>query len=268
MHRISRSFAGETVFAPFAPLHVTLLASPRRTVQAGGTLSLTLVLINCSSETVCDVNLAVPVPFGTSFVERTLFHDAVRIDGTRFFGEGCEIARLEPAARTAFIWKLRVESGEEPIRIVPQIWAGTTRALGTEPIHVSRQTNCLEHEAASSYREFARAARGYFEYIFRRPAPASLRQALFACALACALDGAGGDAGLARQAQALNRLARAARGQDISEEQTGFLMELRGLRDARIAAATLEGLRAFAALDAAARDLAADDGVCDTLPLA
>ncbi len=268
MHRISRSFAGETSFAPFAPLHVTLLASPRRNVETGGTLSLTLVLANRSSQTVRGVAMAVPVPFGTSFVQRTLFHDAVRVDGAAFFGDGCELEQLVPAARTAFIWKLRVEPGEEPIRIVPQIWAGTTRALGTEPIEVSRQMNHPEHEAASSYREFERAARGYFEYIFRRPAPASLRQCLFACALACALDGAGGDADLQRQAQALHRLARAARGQDLSDAQTGFLMELRGLRDARIAAATLEGLRAFAALDAAAADLAADDRVRDAVPLA
>ncbi len=268
MHRISRSFAGETSFAPFAPLHVTLLASPRRNVEAGGTLSLTLVLTNRSSETVRGVSLAVPVPFATAFVERTLFHDAVRVDGAAFFSDGCEIAELMPAARTAFIWKLRVEPGEEPIRIVPQIWAGTTRALGTEPIEISRQTNRPEREAASTYREFERAGRGYFEYIFRRPAPVSLRQCLFACALACALDGSAGDADLARQAQALHRLARAARGQDLSQEHTGFLMELRGLRDARVAAATLEGLRAFAALDAAARDLAADDGARDAVPLA
>ncbi|MGH7737954.1 MAG: hypothetical protein ACREMP_08850 [Candidatus Tyrphobacter sp.] len=247
-------------------MDITLFVSPRERAAAGSTLSVTLVARNASSLTIRDATIAVPVPYGTSYVEDSLFHDAHRGDPAAFFYEGCEIAALEPASRTAFIWRLRVKPAEEPIRIVPQIFAGVTSVVGAEAIEVSRSIE--PRDLAWAYREFEGAARAYFEEIFQRPAPASLQQALFACALACALDAQNRDDGLDVQAQALHRLAKAVRGHGVTGGGPNFLVEMRGLRNARIAAATIEGLRAFAALDVAARNLAANDGIRDAVPFA
>lgn len=247
-------------------MNVTLFASPNRDVVAESTISLTLIASNTSPQSVRGASIGVPVPYGAAYVEGSLFRDAVRISSDEFLGDGYEIAELEPAARTAFMWKLRVEATEEPLRIVPQVFAGVTRVRGAEPLEIPRSSE--PRDLASVYREFEGAARAYFEEIFDQPAPASLQQALFACALACALDAERKDATLELQAQALHRLAKAVRGHHVTGVDPNFLMELQGLRDARIAAATIEGLRAFAALDVAARrfDLAADERVRDTMP--
>lgn len=240
-------------------MHVTLVVSPRKGVVLGSTISLTLVATNLCGQSVRGATIGVPVPYGTQYVRDTLYHDAVRTPGDEFFGEGCEIAELVPGARTAFLWKLRVEDRDEPIRIVPQVFAGVTSVSGTDPVEVTRAAGLSD--LAISYREFENAARAYFEQIFGRPAPASLHQALSACALACALDAQSQDHLLEAQAQTLHRLARAVHGHHVTGVEPNFLLELRGLRDARAAAATIEALRAFAALDAAAGNLATDDRV-------
>lgn len=244
-------------------MDVQLLVAPKAEVSEGTLLSLTLVLANRTPDVQRGVTVAVPVPYGASYVPGTLFHDAVRVGGEAFFQDGCELAILEPAARSAFLWKLRVEGAEGPIRIVPQVFAGVTPIFGAEPVEVTR--SAAPRDLAGAYREFEAAARAYFEEIFGRPAPVSLQQALFACALACALDAERKDATLDLQAQALHRLARAVRAHHVTGVDPNFLLELRGLREARLAAATIEGLRAFAALDVAARNLAANDRVRDTI---
>jgi hypothetical protein len=120
-----------------------MLASPRKEVAPGTILSLTLLLENASSSAVSGIALAVPVPVGASYSEGSLFCDAVRRRETAFFADGFELPDLAPGARTAFMWKLRVEDGEEPIRIVPQIWAGQTRVVGAEPLEIARCAEIL-----------------------------------------------------------------------------------------------------------------------------
>jgi hypothetical protein len=124
-------------------LCVEMLASPRKEVAPGTILSLTLLLENASSSAVSGIALAVPVPVGASYSEGSLFCDAVRRRETAFFADGFELPDLAPGARTAFMWKLRVEDGEEPIRIVPQIWAGQTRVVGAEPLEIARCAEIL-----------------------------------------------------------------------------------------------------------------------------
>ncbi|HEY9085603.1 MAG TPA: hypothetical protein VIN40_06675 [Candidatus Tyrphobacter sp.] len=131
-----------------ATLHVELLAEPRKDVETGAHLSLTLLISNASHATARGVVLAVPVPAGASFCEGTLFHDAVRRNDATFFGDGVELPDLAPGSRTAFIWKLRVEEGDEPLRIVPQIWAGQTRAVGAEPLEILRRAQDGKAEAS------------------------------------------------------------------------------------------------------------------------
>lgn len=245
-------------------MEIALLVSPLGPVSAANTLTLTLIACNNSSQRATGMTIGVPVPYGTSALEGSLYHDAVRVSGDAFFGDGCDIAELEPGARTAFVWKLRVEGGNEPIRIVPHVFAGVTPVTGAEPLVLARSAPL--RDAAQAYGEFERTARAYFQELFAQPAPASLQQALFACALACALDAQAKDTMLERQAQALHRLAHAVRGHHVTGVDPAFLMELRGLREAHVAAATIEGLRAFAALDVAARNLAANDRVGDSIP--
>lgn len=129
---------GETPFAAFATLRVRLFASPRESVEAGDLIDLTLVLRNTSAEDFRAVSVAVPVPFGASYVANSLYHDAVRVDAERFLGDGYEIPQLAPDGQSAFIWKLRAEESEEAIRVVPQILAGERRIVGTEPLVVPR----------------------------------------------------------------------------------------------------------------------------------
>jgi hypothetical protein len=247
-------------------VEIALAASPRSGVNAGTTISLSLIACNTAPQAIQGVAFAVPVPYGTTLVDGSLYHDAVRVRGGEFFGEGLDVAEMAPGARTAFLWKLRVEAADESIRIVPQIFAGVTPVTGAEPLFISRSAEPVN--LAAAYRTFKSAARAYFEEIFGRPAPVSLQQALFACALACALDAHAANSTLALQAQALHRLARAVRGHHVTGVDPNFLMELRGLRQAHVAAATIDGLRAFAALDVAARNLAADDRVGDAIPFA
>lgn len=247
-------------------MEITLAASPRSDASAGSTISLSLIACNTASQAIHGVAIAVPVPYGTTLVDGSLFHDAVRVRSAEFFGDGVEIAEMAPGARTAFLWKVHVEAGDESIRIVPQIFAGVTPVSGAEPIAISRGGERVD--LAAAYRTFETAARAYFEELFGRPAPASLQQALFACALACALDARAANSTLALQAQALNRLARAVRGHHVTGVDPNFLLELRGLREAHVAAATIDGLRAFAALDVAARNLASDDRVGDPISFA
>ena len=144
-------------------LCVEMLASPRKEVAPGTILSLTLLLENASSSAVSGIALAVPVPVGASYSEGSLFCDAVRRRETAFFADGFELPDLAPGARTAFMWKLRVEDGEAvlrtrkgldwtrkfsaiaeaAIRIVPQIWAGQTRVVGAEPLEIARCAEIL-----------------------------------------------------------------------------------------------------------------------------
>ncbi len=247
-------------------MDVTLSASPRELVTVGSTLSMTLTLANPSWESAHGVTAGVPVPYGTSYVEGTLLRDAARSNEFAFFGEGCEIGELSAGARTLFAWKLRVHDGDEPIRIVPQVFAGVTRIFGAEPIVVTRSPEPLD--PAQAYRVFESAARAYFTKLFTRPAPPSLQQILSACALACGIEAEHPDPALEAQARTLHRLANAVRGHHVTGVDSKFLMNLRGLRDAHAVAATKEGLRAFAALDVAARNLAADDRVRDAISLA
>ncbi len=129
---------GETPFAPFATLRVRLFASPIDKVMNGDLIALTLVLRNTSAEDFRSISVAVPVPFGASYVENTLYYEAVRVDAERFLGDGYEIARLAPDAQSAFIWKLRADEGAEPIRVVPQVLAGERRIVGAEPVEILR----------------------------------------------------------------------------------------------------------------------------------
>ncbi len=122
-------------------LRVEFLASPRKGVEPGTILSLTLLIENASRAVARGVMLAVPVPHGASQCRGSLFHDAVRRSEDEFFSDGFELPDLGPGARTAFMWKLRVDDGDEPLRIVPQLWAGQTRAVGAEPIEIARRTH-------------------------------------------------------------------------------------------------------------------------------
>jgi uncharacterized repeat protein (TIGR01451 family) len=247
-------------------METTLLVSPAQGVTAGSALSLTLIARNTSPRTLLGVVVAVPVPYGTSYADGSLYHDAVRVRDGAFFGDGWELAELAPGARTAFMWKLRIEAGDEPIRIVPQIFAGVTPVSGAEPIEVQRAS--APRDLATAYGEFEHAARAYFAELFGREAPASLQQALFACALACALDATSHDHALEVQAHVLHRLARAVRGHYVTGIDSNARLELQALREARVAAATIEGLRAFAALDVAARNFATDDRVRNPISFA
>lgn len=227
-----------------ALLHVELLAAPRREVEAGTLLALTLFVENRSAAPARGAVFAVPIPSSAEYVEGTLFHDATRIAGDGFFGDGYEQADLQPAARSAFIWKLRVRDGDESLRIVPQVWAGETRVSGSAPVTILRReaAGCGAEgpEARATvtlYRELDRATRAYFDRAFGPNAtPALLQHCLFGCALACALDADGRDAGklklqLDLQAQALHRLALAARANGgVRPDSARFLVDLDGLR--------------------------------------
>ncbi len=107
-------------------------------MKPGDVLTLTLILENASRKPMRGLVLAVPVPYGASALEGWLYRDAVRAEEGAFFGEGTELAELAPGARTAFMWKLLVEEGEEPLRLVPQIWGAVTAISGAEAIEISR----------------------------------------------------------------------------------------------------------------------------------
>jgi hypothetical protein len=133
------STRGQLEFPAIGKLKLELYVDPLGDVATGDILTLTLLLQNASLRPMNGLVLAVPAPLGTMPVEQWLYQDAVRVREGAFFGEGTELAALAPGARTAFMWKLRVVEGEEPIRVVPQIWGAVTPIIGADPITVSRR---------------------------------------------------------------------------------------------------------------------------------
>lgn len=133
------STRGELEFPAIARVKLELYVEPLSDVATADILTLTLLFQNASLRPMNGLVLAVPAPLGTMPVEEWLYQDAVRVREGAFFGEGTELAALAPGARTAFMWKLRVVEGEEPIRVVPQVWGAMTPIIGADPITISRR---------------------------------------------------------------------------------------------------------------------------------
>lgn len=130
---------GEVAFPAVGRLNVELYVAPKSGVAAGEILTLTLLVQNASMRPVRGLAVAAPVPYGAATVDGWCYQDAMRVPEGPFYGEGTDLAELAPGARTAFMWKLRVLEGEEPIRVVPQVWGAVTPISGANPIEIARR---------------------------------------------------------------------------------------------------------------------------------
>jgi hypothetical protein len=127
-------------FPAIGKVEVEFYVEPRVDVAAGDTLTLTLLVRNASLRPMRGLAVAAPIPYGAVALGGWCYQDAVRVPERAFYGEGTDLGVLAPGARTAFMWKLRVLEGEEPIRVVPQIWGAVTPITGASPIEVTRLT--------------------------------------------------------------------------------------------------------------------------------